>query len=557
MAASSSTSDDVLIPLSEEEQAAALWVFVHLKTPRFTSESAVQVVRRLMPYMGEPPKSLAKRLRKELAAQGLALKHASTLQAAARLLGHESWHGIPAPSPTLKLLILGRPDNTRPVADWSELGAILCSTADDWLTERNTRLFQVRFGANYMMMNAMVTREGAGTDEPPESWPLLVVNPVEASDTWLDGAGTALERLRRFLEESGRAVLDGVEVLHLCESNRKGPAYGWPQRKASEVCNAELILLRADHEWDAGYEIARGDEMSCWYQFELAIKDHRGADIAMDEEDGAWHVGTGRYVWQMSTLRPTEIVPGLTLSELGPRHSPRLFRRYQLAKRIYSGRLIHHEQTKRLEYLGTAPETYRVDLHQLLLAMSKLDLTWERYCSEIGQGIPMEPQLPIGFVLALLKRLDLKDPNIVFARPTRSELARVDDDQLLRALLPRVDHVLYRLRRGIAGPMKSIASEAIAEFATSIRLSKLQSGGQFVDPKDPLPYLVYASDGEELRLKLEEQGLVMYAGVVPHLFSTKGIIQETENMWPFALGHSLFLDIDFANGSEDRKSSET
>lgn len=549
MATGSSTSDDVIILLSEEEQAAALWVFVHLKIPRFTSDSALEVVRHLAPHMDETPKSLAKRLRKELAARGVNLKHTAVLNAAARLLGHESWHSIPAPSPTLKLLVLGRPEDARPVADWNELGAILCSTADDWLAERSSRLFQVRFGPNYMMMNAMVARPGDSPEQPPESWPLLVVNPADGADDWLEGANATLERLRRYLEEPGRAVLDGVEVLHLCEANRKVPAYAWPQGKAHDVCNSELILLRADHELDAGYEIARGDEMTCWYQFELAIKDHRDAMITIDEEDGAWRIGSGRYVWQLSTLRPTEIVPGLTHSELGPRHSPRLFRRYQLAKRIYEGRLTHHEQTKRLEYLGDAPETYRIDLHQLLLAMNKCGLTWDGYCAEIGQSVAMEPQLPTGFVLALLKRLDLTDPNLVFARPTRSELARVDDDSLLRALLPRVDHVLYRLRRGVPDEMKSAVKDAIEDFATSIRLRTLQAGGQLVDRKDPLPYLVYASDGEELRLKLEEQGLVMYAGVIPHLFSTKGVIEESENMWPFAIGNSLFLDVDLVDDS--------
>ncbi len=549
MATGLSTSDDVITPLSEEEQAAALWVFVQLKIPRFTSDSALEIVRHLAPHMDESAKSLAKRLRKELAARGVTIKHTAALNAAARLLGHESWHSIPAPSPKLKLLDPGRPDDARPVVDWAEFGAILCSTADDWLAERTSRLFQVRFGPNYMMINATIARLGDSPEQPPASWPLLVVNPAEGSDDWLEGADAALERLRRYLEESGRAVLDGVEVLHLCEANRKVPAYAWPQGKANDVCNSELILLRADHELDTGYEIARGDEMTCWYQFELAIKDHRGTAITIDEEDGAWRVGNGRYVWQLSTLRPTEIVPGLTHGELGPRHSPRLFRRYQIAKRIYDGRLIHHEQTKRLEYLGDAPETYRVDLHQLLLAMNKRGLTWEGYCAEIGQSVTMEPRLPTGFVLALLKRLDLTDPNLVFARPTRSELARVDDDQLLRALLPRVDHVLYRLRRGISAELKSTVKDAIEDFATSIRLRTLQAGGQLIDAKDPLPYLVYASDGEELRLKLEEQDLVMYAGVIPHLFSTKGVIEDSENMWPFAIGNILFLDIDLADDS--------
>lgn len=545
MTAESSTSAEVSTPLSEEDKAAALWIYIHLKIPRFSSQVALEVVRRLAPHIDESPKSLAKRLRKELQTRGIAIKHAAALNAAARLLGHDSWHSVSPPAATLKLTTFDGPAGERPIADWNELGTHLCAIAEEWLAKRESRLFQVRFGPAYMMMNAMVSK--ANGSEPPESWPLLVVNPTSPSEKWLDGAAPALERLRRFLEESVRSVLDGVEVLHLCETNRKLPVFTWPQAQSNDVCNSELILLRADHEWDAGYEIARGDEMTCWYQFELAIKDHKRDSISLDEEDGTWRVGNGRYVWQFSTLRPTEIVPGLTHAELGPRHSPRLFRRYQLARRIYKGGLVHHEQTKRLEYLGTAPETYLVDLHALLLAMSKLGLTWEMYCAEIGESAPMEQRLPTGFLFTLLKRLNLEDPNAVFARPTRSELAKADDDQLLRALLPRVDHVRYRLTRGVTSEIKEVVKNAIEEFATSIRLRSLQAGGDFIDRNDPLPYLVYASDGEELRLKLQEHGLVMYAGVMPHVIPTKGIIEESENTWPFAIGNSLFLDIDFDN----------
>jgi hypothetical protein len=73
MTATSSTSVDVNIPLSQEEQAAALWTFVHLKIPRFTSDIALEVVRRLAPHVGEAPKGLAKRLKAELKAKGIHL----------------------------------------------------------------------------------------------------------------------------------------------------------------------------------------------------------------------------------------------------------------------------------------------------------------------------------------------------------------------------------------------------------------------------------------------------------------------------------------------------
>jgi hypothetical protein len=234
--------------------------------------------------------------------------------------------------------------------------------------------------------------------------------------------------------------------------------------------------MRADNELDTGYEIARGDEMTCWYQFELAIKDHRSEDVTIDEEYGAWHVGVGRYVWQLSTLRPKEIIPGLMIHELGFDESQRLLRRYKHAKRVFGGRIVRQAQTKRLEYLGSVPETYRVDLHKLLLAMSKAGLTWETYCAETGESVPMEPHLPVGFVLSLLERLNLEDPNAVFARPTRAELARVEDDKLLRTLLPRVDHVRYRLARAASGEVQAARIDACSAAPRSPSQSRRQKG---------------------------------------------------------------------------------
>ena len=60
-------------PLNDEARAAALWTFVHLKTPRFASKDALQIVRELDPQVGEDPKFLAKRLRRALAIKGVAL----------------------------------------------------------------------------------------------------------------------------------------------------------------------------------------------------------------------------------------------------------------------------------------------------------------------------------------------------------------------------------------------------------------------------------------------------------------------------------------------------
>src|SRR5437762_267086 len=102
MTANSSTSTDVITPLSPEEQAVALWTFVHLRMPRFPYDAALEVVRRLAPHPDEPVAALAKRVRKELRAKGVPVKHHIALQAAARLLGHESWYAARDASARLK-----------------------------------------------------------------------------------------------------------------------------------------------------------------------------------------------------------------------------------------------------------------------------------------------------------------------------------------------------------------------------------------------------------------------------------------------------------------------
>lgn len=554
MAANSPTSADVNTPLSQEEQAAALWTFVHLKIPRFTSQVALEVVKRLAPRTGETPKALAKRLAAELKAKGIHLKHAAALQAAARLLGFDSWYAAKSSGAKLKLTTVGPSGGERLVESWQELAPLLCAACDEFQTERPSQLFQVRFGPTSMMVSAAVT-DGEKPGHP-QSWPVLVVIPVGSEAGWLDDAPAAMERLRRHLEQPGHAVLDGIAVFQLCDAYKTRAIFGMPQSPSpADACNSELILVRADNELQPGFEIARGDEMTCFAQFDLAIKDHASEQVTLDEEYGAWHVGNGRYVWQLSTLRPKEIVPGLMIHELGYDLSDRLLKRYKLVKRVFAGRLAYQEHTKRLEYLGSLPETWRIDLHKLLHAMKDAGLTWESYCAEVGEDMPMKPELPIGFVLALLERLKPGDPNKVFARPTRSELARVDDDKLLRTLLPRMHHVRYRLARGASAETQAMVREAIEELSSSMLVQQSQAQGQLIDPKDPLPYLVFAGDGEELRGKLADLGLVMYAGVMPLLRSTKGVIEQSPNMAPFAVGYSLYLDIDFderAAGTEKR-----
>ena len=85
--------------------------------------------------------------------------------------------------------------------------------------------------------------------------------------------------------------------------------------------------------------------------------------------------------------------------------------------------------------------------------------------------------------------------------------------------------------------------EALSDFGASLRVQKMQLVNQANQP-DPLPYLVFASDAEELRAQLEDMGLVMYVGVMPHLMPIDGMIEKIHNMYSYAFGHALYVDID-------------
>lgn len=126
-----------------------------------------------------------------------------------------------------------------------------------------------------------------------------------------------MEKLRRHLEEGSKAVLDGYAVLRLCAEShgrREMPM----EVTASDVTTSELVLKHEPDEDDphSGYEVARGDELTCWHQLELAMRNDRTEERAElkitvpDEGVGAWIVNGIRYIWVLETLKPSEYVPG-------------------------------------------------------------------------------------------------------------------------------------------------------------------------------------------------------------------------------------------------------
>lgn len=546
-------------PLSPEIQAAALWTYVQVRTPRFTSAQALTVVRELQPQPEEDLKHLAKRLRQLLERHAVRAKHAACLEAAARIQGYPSWHEAErsALEPQLRMVVLSGSGNGTDMftareeafGRWQDLAPRMVHWCDVRRQNTEARMFEVHIGDHYLMVGTPVPRGGKFPGQMVPD-PLFTVRPEAVTGDWLEGAPAAIEFLRRHLEECGAAVLDGTAVLQLCHKYSQQGISRLPSPSdisvTADVANTELVLLREDNELHpgSGFEIARGDEMTCWSQFELAINDHdESSSVALDGE--AWRVGAGRYVWELSTIRPKEYVPGLSTRRLNEQDVERLLRRYRVAKNIFAGRVRHHEVGKRVEYLGRLKEAYRVDLHRVLTAAHKAGHTWESMCAALGTQEEMRAELPTGFIMSIAKLLAPSDPNQFFARPNKSEMARANDDQVLRALLPRVDAVRYRLGN-VAEEDKSVIKEAISELTDSIRLRTLTKAGVFSGANNELPQLVYSQEGEDLRLKLEERGLTLYAAVLPAFHPLDNLPETVDRdaIAPFAFGHMLYLHIE-------------
>ncbi len=550
--------------LSPEAQAAALWTYVQGRTSRFTLEAAIDLIAHLKLRQGEAPKALAKRLRKALQAQGIAFKHTHALHAASRLCGYDSWHtNEEAGVPRLRFSTLDT-DAVRETefSSWAELAGELCAWTNRLLARGQLPLsvLTLSFTGDVINLSTPVPSAEGAKQQRSQAWPLGTISSIVNDPHWLDDAVDAFEKLRRLIEEGGKAVLDGYAVLRFCATSRDE---NWQQMAVtvSDAPNSELVLMREDNEDDprSGYEIARGDELTCWHQLELSLRDERTdamPDVQVtipNEGVGAWYVNGIRYVWALETLKPQAYVPGRVNRGLGIPDCNHLLRRYKLAKRIHGKSFKHKEQSKHVDYLSGPPENYRVDLHFMLHRLKEAGLTWDGYIEKFGvEPLTMQDVLPVGFVFQLLQNLHIENPNKIFARPNFSEMARVDDDTLMRALMPRVETVRFVMPLDVDEHTATTLRGAVDDFNSGLRLQKLVAAGG-LEMETELPHLVYASEAEQLCGTVDELGFVMYVAVVPHLHSIKGLVPdmpELPDMWPWALGNALFLRFERQGGAQ-------
>jgi len=529
---------------SDTKGATELWTYVKNRFPRFTINQALDVIHELAPTGLDDPKVFAKRLRAGLLRRGIAIKHTNAIDAAAWVLGGVPWHQARRNAPAGGLNVYLLPDFRHQVfTAWSEARSTLVEACAGWCaTHPSTKVLRLVFASTSIAVVAVRSAK-SGAAEVGQEETVVIINANGESLDWMAGAGPVFESVRRRLEETQTAVLDGYALLQFCSNAASEDFIGGSGARVStsDVVTSELILLRDDFDVgpEGAYEIARGDEEYCWLQLDLALE---GKVQVADSVDGAWHAGDARFVWKVATIHPKGYVPGLTVSERID-FGKSLFHRYKLAQRILGNTWPSRPGAKRIADLDGPADTCRVNLHRLLLAMNKAGLDWSSYCAEAGEEFDPKPELPMGFVMGLIDRLRPQEPNQLFGRPPRAELMRATDDHLLRTLMPRAQRAIYRLPEAtIQAEQREAVIEAVNDFSASLAMRS----GMF-PISEPLPDLVYSTDCEQLRLTLEELGFVMYFGLVPYLHTIpQEALEKTPEVFPYAFGRALYLDIDHA-----------
>lgn len=529
-------------PLSTRERADRLHAFVAKQNPLFSVNAAQEVVEQTAAQLPSATKELARAVRSALAAHGVALSHMASLQAASRMQGYSDYFHTPKPQPALVFIDLAHPAQEHPVEDWRACAAQLSDACEGWLKANPTSRM---LALNVTM--AGLTVSGIKPDASQEDsarWPIAVVRPCSETHDWLEGIGSAVETLRRRIEVPRRAVIDGAAVIDYCSMRKSTPtALAFPSDPVpADAAYSDLVLWRQDNEFDQGYEVARGNEVACWKQLVHEFESGPVPAFTVDD-DGRWITDGALFMWEVVRLRPKEYVPGLIRGNLPPEQSRHLLKRFSGISRMPSETMMDADHPKHIPEIDAPPTHCRLDGHRVLRALRDRNESWEQFCATIGAPeLSLVEPVAFGQFLALAEHLDHEDPVQLLLRPTRMDLVRVDDDHLLRALMPRVTRVRHRVPAGFDPTLHETVRDALTEFNMSLQMRR----GVF-DTKPQLPDAIYAGEGEDLRLILEELGLVMYVCILPNLIRVPENIRGTsKEVAPYAYGSSLFVDIDFA-----------
>jgi len=521
-------------PLSEEAQAIALWTFIHLRTPRFTSQDALALVRDLALTQDEDAKQLAKRLTAALSRKGLQLKHSNAVIAASRLLGHRSWHEGGRQAAAKPLQVYSRaPEKSAVVPGWREAVEKLIRRCEAHLAGGTMKVFRVQLTSTALVLEQPYSDyESAGTAVELErvKW--------DSRDlSQLAEATRAAESVRRHLEETGRALVDGVAAAQYC-MHTPHETNGRPD----DPLNSELVVIDLSRG-TGGFaeEIARGDELRCWYELFWL---HKG-QLPQATAEGHWLFGSHRYGWSLTTIRAGATVPEILTRPLTLEESQQLLRRYLLAAR--SGlQFLPEDRVKRLRAMDGDQFHVTVDWERVADYMMEAHKS-RGQLEDALPGVRGRHVLPRAEFESLVDWLGLQRPQEIIRKPKRSELTLLKDDEMVRAFVSRVQDVRHEVPRSLPDEQVNQVEEAVVMLLLGMRpLDIVMPEGPTLglEARTP-PYMVHANAGEDLFAILKKLGLVAYAGLTTNV--KRGPSTDfPAGLHPFELQHVLFLDIDYA-----------
>lgn len=534
---------DAATPSSAEAQAAALWTFIHLRTPRFASADALEVVKELAAIPNDDVKTIAKKLKTAMAVKGFSLKHTHALDAAARLLGHDSWHSGGSQSITKPLQLRSHFQGfDGPLATWGEAMQMFGDYCEGEISAGGMCLYHFRFAANSVSMDLPFTHS---RDSFGRTMPLMQVQWAPQDRKQLAAAVAGVETLRRRLEESGRGLVNGLAATQFCiQTPHSEPVFEDP-------LNSELVVV--DMTPGAGYleEISRGDEVKCWADLEELFE--QGMAFAAD--GNYWVSASRRLEWSLCTVRAAAPAPQILSRSLTADETARLLRRHRNAVR-FERSFIREDRVKpmealRVDALGVDVDWERVDLETARTRFDRRELQ-ETFGVRSGRTSKMSTEE----FAKLVDLLDGPNPSELIRKPKRSELVRLDNNRVLRTFVSRIQDVVYEVPRRMDDAVVKAVDEAVNMMLTALRFDVETTDGLTIEgfPRSG-PYLIYANQGKELLAKLEELGLVAYAGITTSVSRLRVGEYLNAKSQPLRFDRVLLLDIEFAEHAQRIKNT--
>lgn len=556
---------DAAHPVDDESRAAALWTFVHLKTPRFASADALDVVREVAPQPSEDVKPLAKRLRAALARRGVSLKHTHALEAASKLAGYKGWHagGSEAAKKPLAL-VFHAPWLNRELHGWNDAVEVISDYFLGVIKAGGLRTFRFEFTADSVGLHQPLSD---AHDAQGRRTPFLRIVWSEEDQGQLRSAVAAIERVRRRFEETEYdSIVDGLAAIQFC--TQKPPE----DAQAEDALNSELVVLDSNPGPYSAAEVARGNELQCWRELSLLQEENKWQpDAPMTLEGTDWvSPDTGkRYRWQLSTLRSTGgAVPKVVVRDLTAEESTRLLRRRNMVAR---GRryLVPEDTVRRLQMFDS--ERRDVDIDWVAVSAHVLSERVPKDVAanalKVGSASGRGP-VSLREFEQLMNAIDADNPQPFIRMPERKHLALLEDDELLRVLVSRIESVEPLLPRGLDEERTKKAGQLVDMFSTSLRMDARDDDASInhAMPRGG-PYLMHAGAGRDLLEGLAALGLVAHGGLTTYARRLTRKNKDGGRERYVRASRALLLDIDYRqppgqgtknpfSGSQDRGEEE-